>query len=90
MTVHLSVMLFGPARDAMDGSPSISLSLDELPISILKLREGVTLQFPALRFVLLNAVFAYDNKLIPQSKEESEIISDPAREIVLVPPVSGG
>ena len=86
----LTVLLFGPARDALDGASSIVVGNISIPLSVKALREAIQDQHPRLRFVLLNSVFAVANKLIAKSREASHSIEDHACEVVLVPPVSGG
>ena len=71
MAFSLKILLFGPARDAMDGESTVSVECDHFPVSIEQLRTIMNEKFPALRFVLMNAVFALDNQLIPRNNETS-------------------
>ena len=89
MTQILQILLFGPARDALGGKDSISISIDSLPTKISSVRDAVADQHPNLRFVLRNSIFAVENKLCPRSSEASRDVSG-VSEVVLVPPVSGG
>lgn len=89
MPETIQILLFGPARDALEGVESISICLDKFPINISNLRNRVSEQHPNLRFVLRNSMFAVGNKLCPKSQEDGQQI-DGACEVVLVPPVSGG
>ena len=86
----LTVLLFGPAKDAMDGATSFSVDLQSLPLPVRELRDAVIAQEPKLRFVMQNAIFAINNILIPQSHEENTMVPSFECEVVLVPPVSGG
>jgi molybdopterin converting factor small subunit len=90
MAVTLKVLLFGPARDAMSGAPNVSVEVNNLPVLLADLRLQMAKQHPQLQFVLMNAIFALRNKLIPKSQENQELIEDIACEIILIPPVSGG
>jgi molybdopterin converting factor small subunit len=85
------VLLFGPARDALDGINSISVRIqDDQNVSISHIRDAIKAQHPRLTFVLINSVFALDNKLIPKSSESLTVLPLNDYELVLVPPVSGG
>ena len=87
----VNVLLFGPAKDAMDGKPSVAVRLDQVPASVSSLRTAIAEQYPKLSFVIQNSVFALNNRLIPRSAETSSTVADSLRdEVVLVPPVSGG
>jgi len=90
MKTSVEVLLFGPARDAMNGVSSVSVEVNMFPVSIEQLRRMVETQAPSLRFVLMNAVFAFNNHLIPKAGESSTLVSDSQCELILVPPVSGG
>lgn len=90
MASPLKVLLFGPARDALDGAHYVVVGIDSFPVTVDNLRTLMDTQFSALRFVLRNAVFAVNNSLISRNSESSTVISGPDSEIVLVPPVSGG
>lgn len=87
---ELTVLLFGPARDALDGASSIIVKNTPLPLSVKDLREAIRSQHPGLSFVLLNSVFAIGNKLIAKTREHLIEIKECTCEVVLIPPVSGG
>ena len=86
----VKVLLFGPARDAADGSQFVYAIISEFPILLTELREALHAQHKSLRFVLANSIFALDNKLVPVKNEDSTTIVGSDSEIVLIPPVSGG
>lgn len=88
LVVVMKVLLFGPARDAMDCSV-IDVHLTT-PISVLALRHAIDSKFPDLRTVLKKSIFALNNKLVPRVAEDATNISEESAELVLVPPVSGG
>jgi hypothetical protein len=90
MSVIVHVLLFGPARDAMNGASQVRVTVTELPASISVLRECMASQYPALQFVLMNAIYAFQNKLVPKSQEANVVIDNLVSEIILIPPVSGG
>lgn len=90
MSVDLKILLFGPARDAMNGAASACVVVDEIPLPLSLLRERLVTQYPQLRFVLMNAIFAYQNKLVPKIEESVVIVDNLSSEIILIPPVSGG
>jgi molybdopterin converting factor small subunit len=87
---ELTVLLFGPARDSLDGASSIIVENTSFPLSVRELREAIRNQYPRLSFVLLNSVFAVANKLVAKSSEDIFSIQEHTCEIVLIPPVSGG
>lgn len=85
----MKVLLFGPAKDAMDGQAFIEVTLPETTdiLHVSHLRCAVQDQFKDLTFVLSNSIFAVSNKLVPRNAEQTTVVQG---EIVLVPPVSGG
>ena len=87
---ELTVLLFGPARDALEGASSIIVKDTPFPLSVKELREAIRNQHPGLSFVLLNSVFAIRNKLIARTREHLVEIEECTWEVVLIPPVSGG
>ena len=90
MSASLNIKLFGPARDAVDGKTDIMIALKQYPVSIESLRLEVAAQVPELRFVLLNSIFAINNRLTPRNAEAITSVPSQDVEVVLVPPVSGG
>ena len=89
--ISFNVLLFGPARDALDGISSIPVSIQgDENVLISDIRDAIKSQHPRLTFVLLNSVFALNNKLIPKSSESLTVVPLTNYELVLVPPVSGG
>ena len=85
----LNVLLFGPARDALNCS-SISIEAAELPLTVSELRTLVAAQHAKLNPVLANSVFAVGNKMIPRKKDGEAKVVSVGIDIVVVPPVSGG
>jgi molybdopterin converting factor small subunit len=73
----------------MRGQSFVSLDIAELPIAVADLREKLNNEQPNLRFVLMNSLFALNNRLVPRSAEKNHKVEGDS-EIVLVPPVSGG
>jgi molybdopterin synthase sulfur carrier subunit len=79
----MKVLLFAGARDAV-GTESVEVETDS-PISVAKLKEKLSLQFPrlakwvAVSRLALNNSFATDNDLVEHDSE-----------VALIPPVSGG
>ena len=86
----IKVLLFGPARDALDGKAELDVELLEDRENVLGLRSVLWESFPELRHVLETSIFAVNNRMVPKKMEAVESIKSPNPEIVLVPPVSGG
>ena len=82
----MQILLFGPAKDALDGQSSIEVAIDK-DITVSELRLLVSAQFPALAHILSQSIFGVNNKLVPKATEATTNVIGP---IVLVPPVSGG
>jgi|LauGreDrversion4_2_1035121.scaffolds.fasta_scaffold32992_3 molybdopterin converting factor small subunit len=87
---RIKVLLFGPARDALNGSPEIEVMLTEDLLFVGNIRAELMQRFPALRRVLETSIFAMNNRMIRKSEEVSTKLPLENPEIVLVPPVSGG
>ena len=85
----LNVLLFGPARDALNCN-SIPVEVNELPLAVSDLRQLVSVQHARLNPVLANSVFAVGNKMIPRRMEGEAKVASFTVDIVVVPPVSGG
>lgn len=79
----MKVLLFAGARDAV-GTESVEVETDS-PISIAKLKEKLSQQFPrlakwvAVSRLAINNSFAADSDLVEHGSE-----------VALIPPVSGG
>ena len=86
----IKVLLFGPARDALEGKSELDVELLEDRQNVLGLRSVLWESFPELRHVLATSIFAVNNRMVPKKMEAVEFIKFPNPEIVLVPPVSGG
>ena len=85
------MLLFGPAKDAALGSPSVVVGFKEdSDISVADLRSEISNQHALLRNVVIKSLIAVENKIIPRQKEEKILIPKENVEIVLIPPVSGG
>ena len=87
---RVKVLLFGPARDALNGSSEIEVMLTEDSLSVGNIRSELMERFPALRRVLETSIFAMNNRMIRKNDEVSTELQLEDLEIVLVPPVSGG
>jgi molybdopterin converting factor small subunit len=87
---EVTVLLFGPARDAAKGCPSIIVNLHENKYCLSDLRIAILEQHGFLKDILPRSQIALQNKIIPRTKESQTNIPLENVEIVLVPPVSGG
>lgn len=86
---EVTVLLFGPARDAQR-SESVTIHISSLPSTVSCIRQLVESNYPKLAPVMATSIFAVGNKLVSRSKEATELLESLSQEVVLVPPVSGG
>ena len=87
---RVKVLLFGPARDTLNGITEIEVDMSHRNATVAGLRETLWDEFPPLRRVLVNSIFAMNNKMVTKLAEELTSLELGNLEIVLVPPVSGG
>jgi molybdopterin converting factor subunit 1 len=81
--MKVTVKLFAAARDAMAQS-EVALEIDE-HATVKNLRARLAEQFPPLRPILLQSLFAVDAQYVPDNTPLGE-----NSEIAFIPPVSGG
>mmetsp|Transcript_11261 Transcript_11261/g.19982 ORF Transcript_11261/g.19982 Transcript_11261/m.19982 type:complete len:88 (+) Transcript_11261:43-306(+) len=82
------VMLFGPAREAIDASDiKVEVPVSEIAVTVAGLREAVADQYPALKELLVVSRFSVDQELI---RDESGMVIQKDTELALIPPISGG
>eukprot|EP00930_Biecheleria_cincta_P062904 TRINITY_DN48345_c0_g1_i1.p1 TRINITY_DN48345_c0_g1~~TRINITY_DN48345_c0_g1_i1.p1 ORF type:complete len:100 (+),score=14.44 TRINITY_DN48345_c0_g1_i1:33-302(+) len=89
MTI-LTVLLFGPAREAMDASDikvEVRSRDGAADIKVCDLRDAVAEQCVALKELMAVSRFSVDQELI---RDESGTVITPTSEIALIPPISGG
>lgn len=83
--MRVRVLCFALARQVA-GTFHLEVEVGEPPLTVAALREAIAQAQPALRPLLPHLRLAIDGAFIP---DDSAIV-DPAAEIALIPPVSGG
>ena len=79
----VNLLLFAAAKE-IAGSPQLELSLEQ-PCTMGRLKLALASQYPELAALAAASAFSVD-----QSYVSDKTVIDPASEVAMIPPVSGG